>query len=643
MENQSKILILEDDESVREALKAILDRSGFKVLEASKPSEASNLLAENQDIDLIFSDCLLPQMTGIDFIKQARINHPESTFKVVLMSGIYTDKNFIQESVQSVNAVAFIKKPFEVEQVKKILLKEAPSPTKEDPGVKKSLYQMFSNPDLSSRKKRRIIESVEEISGFDLPFLYSILVETNSSGFLNIYNSDGSVSGITFSNGAIVGVDVDDRKTYLGEMLIQSGFALPQDVQTALKDKNNRKIGSYLIENNLLSPHAFDLILKEQMNIRLVKTIVDEKVRINFAAAEVEMSYPSIDSDFLTHYLHDWIASKISVEWLKSLYILWNGHVIVKSNTYSDKHPALKMSLVKSLAEFSFKLNETPSLNQLLEVKGYNEVAVYKAIHFLLTKGLIVFQKRAALSTPEEQKKMITRVVADLKGKNEYGVISYMQNVCGNLSGKQLFDEFMNLAGETPDQNSDLYGVWSEMKAILEKAISAMGDGNGLEKQKADSKKSEAEARMRANKLLEDVKKHLEYSQFAKAKNLLKEIYEIYPKMSQYYLYKAWAALGSVDTTKRLMVLKEVEMDLLQVPADEKYDALYPFVQGMILKVKGDYIGAGKSFEKSIALNGSFMVARRELSALGVNNKKQDVFNMDLKDVMSNLFKKKKA
>ncbi|WP_374030542.1 response regulator [Bdellovibrio bacteriovorus] len=379
---KSKILILEDDESVRSALKEILSRAGHSVFVASRPDEANSILASNSNIEFLFCDCLLPQMTGLDFIKQARANYPSAKFKVVLMSGIYTDKSFIQEATQSTQAVAFMKKPFDMEQVLKIVKKEE-APRREESSARKLLYQMFANPTVTNRQKRKVIESIEEVSGFDLPFLYSLLVETKSGGYLNIYNADGSVSGISFCNGNIVGVDVDDKTTFLGEMLIQSGYATPQDVQEALRVKNNRRIGDYLIQNNQLSPHAFDLILMEQMNIRLVRTIVDQKIRVNFASAEVEMSNPSIDADSLSYYLHDWIASKISINWLKSLYVMWSGNIIVKSPTFRDDHPALSMSLVKSLEGLTVKLNNQITLTQLLDIKGYSEVAVYKAIHFL--------------------------------------------------------------------------------------------------------------------------------------------------------------------------------------------------------------------------------------------------------------------
>nr|BFD59989.1 hypothetical protein CKG001_20960 [Bdellovibrio sp. CKG001]BFD63396.1 hypothetical protein BdHM001_20770 [Bdellovibrio sp. HM001]BFD67282.1 hypothetical protein HAGR004_23040 [Bdellovibrio sp. HAGR004] len=640
-QGKSKILILEDDETVRNSLKEILSRAGHSVFTASRPDEANGILAANGGLEFLFCDCLLPQMTGLDFIKQARANYPAAKFKVVLMSGIYTDKAFIQEATQSTQAVAFMKKPFDMEQVLKIVKKEE-APRREESTARKKLYQMFANPTVTSRQKRKVIESIEEVSGFDLPFLYSLLVETKSSGYLNIYNSDGSVSGISFCNGNIVGVDVDDRTTFLGEMLIQSGYATPKDVQEALRDKNNRKIGNYLIQNNQLSPHAFDLILMEQMNIRLVRTIVDQKIRVNFASAEVEMSNPSIDADTLSYYLHDWIASKISVSWLKSLYVMWAGNVIVKSPTFRDDHPALTMSLVKSLDGLTVKLNNQVTLTQLLEIKGYSEVAVYKAIHFLLTKGLVVFAQRAAFTNPAEQLKVIRKIHAELEHKNSYEIVAYMETGTGGGSAESILADFMTLLGEEPsDRASEVYSYWHKVRALAEEAISASKDSNKIDQFRQASQRSEAEAKLKATSLMEEVKKALQYTQFAKALEILAEVATLNPQMHQLHLYSAWAKLGSVDVAKKQFVLKEVELELLQVPPDERYDTLFPFVIGLFNKIKGDMVAARKSFEKSVALDPSFIPARRELSILSSQNKKQDVFNMDLKQAISGFFKKR--
>ncbi|MGZ3843842.1 MAG: response regulator [Bdellovibrio sp.] len=638
--NKTKILILEDDGTLGLALKEALTRDGYEVFLATRADEANSVLATNSNLQFIFCDCLLPQMTGLDFIKQARLNYGKLNFKVVLMSGIYTDKQFVQEATKATNAVAFLKKPFDIEEVLKIVKKEAPK--REDFGARKLLYQMFASSTVTNRQKRKVIESVEEASGFDLPFLYSLLAETKSNGYLNIYNADGTVSGISFCEGNIVGVDVDDKKTFLGEMLIQSGYATPSDVQTALRDKNTRRIGNYLIQNNLLSPHAFDLILMEQMNIRLVRTIVDQKIKVNFASAEVEMSHPSIDPDSLTNYLHDWIASKISINWLKSLYVMWSGNFIVKSPTYREEHPALSMSIVKSLEGFTNNLDKQMTLNQLLDVKGYNEVAVYKAIHFLLTKGLIVFAQRAAFTNPQDQLKVLNKIWAELNGKNSYSIAAYLESSGSGDNLESSLADFMALIGEQPaDPKSAVYDKWIKIKKLVESVVVEAKDTNKLDQYRQATQKSEAEGKLRAGVLMEEVKKALQFNQYGKALEHVAEISKLAPDFQQLHLYSTWAKLGSMDPAKKITVLKEVELELLQVPPDERYDVLFPFVSALVSKAKGDMVAAKKSFEKAIALDSSFIPARRELSLIGQQTKKQDVFNMDLKQVVSGFFKKK--
>lgn len=640
--NKSKILILEDDESVGLALKEALSRQGYTVFLASRPDDAMAVISGHA-IQILFCDCLLPQMTGLDFIERARQVYPKARFKVVLMSGIYTDKQFIQESVERTKALAFFKKPFDLAEVIK-LVKREDAPKRDDNSGRKMLYQMFANSNVTNRQKRKVIESIEEVSGFDLPFLYSLLVETRSSGFLNIYNADGSVSGISFSDGCIVAVDVDDKNTFIGEMLIQSGFVLPEHVQIALRDKSNRKIGSFLIQKNQLSPHAFDLILMEQMNVRLVRTIVDQKIKINFSVAEVEKLTPSIDADALLVFLHDWIASKITVSWLKPLYMMWTGNVIVKSPGFREDHPALQMSLIKALDGFSDRLQGAVTLNQLLDVPGYSELAVYKAIHFLLTKGLVVFSEKAAFASPTEQNRALKKIWAELEGKNSFQIIEYLdKSGLAGITVEAIKEEFMPLIGAEPaDRKSESYALWINIKTVVEEALVLSQDAGKVDRFRQEVQRSEVEAKLKATLMMEEVKKSLQLSQFAGALKTLAEVEKLCPQIQYFHIYSSWAKLGAaIDPTKKAHLLKEIELEILQIAADERYDALFPFVVGLFNKQKGDLVGARKSFEKSIALDSSFIPARRELSLLSAQSKKQDVFNMDLKDMVSGFFKKK--
>lgn len=642
MENLGRILILEDDESVGSALREILSRTGYEAEVVTRPQEALTYLESSTNkIDFIFVDCLLPQMTGVEFIKKAREAGSQAGFKVVLMSGIYTDKQFIQESVKETGAIAFLKKPFEIDQVLTLVQKTVEKKRKNaEVNARKVLYQMFANPNMTARQKRKAIESIEEVSGFDLPFLYSLLAETGSTGFLNIYNPDGSVSGISFSNGHIVAVDIDDQSTFLGEMLIQNGYANPKDVHSALKNKNNRKIGSYLIQNNQLSPHAFDLILMEQMNIRLVKTIRDERIRINWAVSDVEMSHPNIDPETLATYLHDWIASKISMTWLKAFYVMWASHVIVKSEFFTPDHPALNMSLFKALDGFFVRLNNQLSLSQLLEIKSYNELAVYKAIHFLLTRGLIVFTHRETFATPQEHVVMLRRVWRELEGKTPIEIAAYLEDgFAGDVESSA--QELLALIGNQPaDSNAEALKIWNDINKAVDSARKQATDITKVSEFKAENQRNESELKIKSIGMIEDIKKNLHFNQFSLALQKVTEVQKINPGAQYIHLYSAWAKLGVAnDPAKRLAMLKEVEIELMQVPPDEKYDSVYSFVIGLFNKVKGDMGAAKKSFEKCLALDPSFIPARREISAALVQKKK--AASIDLKEVMTGLFKRR--
>lgn len=637
-----KILILEDDSTLGEALKEAFTRVGHEAYLVTQPDAATEVL-DKEKIDMLFIDCLLPQMMGLDYVTKIRKElGSKARFKTVLMSGIYSDKDFIQDATKKTQAVAFLKKPFDLNEALK-LVKVDEANRKEEASPRKNLYQIFGRTMVSTREKRKLIESLEEVSGFDLPFVYSLLVETKSSGHLNIYGADGNVSGVSFSNGVIVGVDIEDKTTYLGEMLIQSGYATPEDVQEALSDKSPRRLGQRMIQANKLSPHAFDLILTEQMNIRLSRTIVDQMIRINFASVEVEMIEPSIDSDSLSYFLHDWIASKLSATWLKSMHMMWASYRITRSSTYREDHPALKMSLIQSLEGLLENLDRGVTLMDLLGQPGYHEAAVHKAIHFLLTKGLISFSKSQAVVNPQEQLKALRKIFADLQGKNHLQVVEYFglgQETVATVSG--MVDEFLPMLGEQPpDQKGEAYRLWGQIRTRVTEACTSYLDAGQRQQFKQSNLKSEAEKKLRATSLLEEAKNALQLNQYAKAVNFMTQVMDLNPSLQQAHLYNAWAKFGTLDPQKRIQQLKDIEFELMQVPPDEKYDALFPFVTGLLQKAKGDVSGARKSFEKCLALNSSMIVARRELNQLASAGKQDDLLNMDLKKMVSGFFKKK--
>lgn len=66
-----KVLIVDDSESVREVVKFTLENSGFDVLVGCDGKNAMQFL-DGRDLDLVITDLHMPEMNGIELIKEIR-------------------------------------------------------------------------------------------------------------------------------------------------------------------------------------------------------------------------------------------------------------------------------------------------------------------------------------------------------------------------------------------------------------------------------------------------------------------------------------------------------------------------------------------------------------------------------------------
>jgi CheY-like chemotaxis protein len=103
------ILLVEDDEAVRAMAKRVLDRDGYRVLEARSGVEALQVCEESEGaIDLIVTDLVMPGLGGRDLAAHVRAQYPGA--RILFMSG-YTEEAALQRSVLS-SSESFLSKPF---------------------------------------------------------------------------------------------------------------------------------------------------------------------------------------------------------------------------------------------------------------------------------------------------------------------------------------------------------------------------------------------------------------------------------------------------------------------------------------------------------------------------------------------------
>ncbi len=106
-----RILLVEDEDNVRDFAKRALSEGGYEVLEATSAEEAMTIFEnEERRVDLIFSDVVLPAKSGLQLVEELLSVSPE--LHVLLSSG-YTDQKS-QWSVIDEKGLAFLPKPYDI-------------------------------------------------------------------------------------------------------------------------------------------------------------------------------------------------------------------------------------------------------------------------------------------------------------------------------------------------------------------------------------------------------------------------------------------------------------------------------------------------------------------------------------------------
>jgi two-component system, cell cycle sensor histidine kinase and response regulator CckA len=103
------ILLAEDEEGVRSLVYRTLQGCGYRVLVAKDADDAINIFEDcNEQIHLLVTDVVMPQMNGNELAKRLSLHHPET--EVLYMSG-YTDNAIVHHGVLEAGTF-FIQKPF---------------------------------------------------------------------------------------------------------------------------------------------------------------------------------------------------------------------------------------------------------------------------------------------------------------------------------------------------------------------------------------------------------------------------------------------------------------------------------------------------------------------------------------------------
>ena len=136
-----RILVVDDEVNICNALRRSLRKEGYEILVANEPAEGLKIL-KTEKVDLILSDHLMPNMTGLEFLTRVRDRFPD-TLRILLTG--HADMETAIRSINDGNVYRFLTKPWD------------------DVELKVTLYLAFEHLDLE-REHRRLLATVRRQS-----------------------------------------------------------------------------------------------------------------------------------------------------------------------------------------------------------------------------------------------------------------------------------------------------------------------------------------------------------------------------------------------------------------------------------------------------------------------------------------------
>lgn len=110
-----KILVVDDSMTARKLIKSALENTGIEILEAQDGNQGIDMLMQNPDVQLIFSDINMPWKNGLEMIEEIRGNASYSQIPICLLTTESSEEAL--DTAKRLGITAFLVKPVQKEQI----------------------------------------------------------------------------------------------------------------------------------------------------------------------------------------------------------------------------------------------------------------------------------------------------------------------------------------------------------------------------------------------------------------------------------------------------------------------------------------------------------------------------------------------
>jgi CheY-like chemotaxis protein len=118
-EAQTRVLVVDDDPGVRDIIHRLFDLVGFETIEARSAREAAQILKQAPLPDCMVLDLMMPEVSGLEFLRQVRTKPEFEQLPVVILSAL-ADPDTIRKGLDT-GADRYVTKPYLVNSLVKVV------------------------------------------------------------------------------------------------------------------------------------------------------------------------------------------------------------------------------------------------------------------------------------------------------------------------------------------------------------------------------------------------------------------------------------------------------------------------------------------------------------------------------------------
>ncbi len=582
-----QVLIVDDDATQGKALLEAFKRAGYEATWCNSSVQAITV-AQRQEFHCLLVDCMLPKMNGVDLVEevlQFNVRKP----KVFLFSGIFKDKNFQKEAIARTQCEAFLLKPLDIES---FLAKVDYAFRTELEAEEEPTINLYSEHVMNEAEIVSFITAHSPLHAFHIPMLLKHIIKSRLTGELTLVNSQGEVNTLAIYDGQIFRVETPDRETYFGGLAVGYGFVSPDDVIEALKTPSPKLLGVKLIESFALSPHAINVILEEQLALRLSQCIRDDVLSLQWVAQTYTTPSYALNPARFVGLIDDWIRSKIEMPFLMNMFQTWGRYQIS--------------------GKFHETIDQATSINQLISHPAFNaERDLHEVFRQLLHRnawlGAAIEESLRDFTFLESR---LDQMLAGQKNQSFFQILG-IGETAKSLELNRAYQELKaHFDPSTLPSNCPASVIVKATKVYraIEKAYSVLNDDLERPRYISQLHNKRSQQLFENEPIFRAAIIELHNGQPKMASRKFQSLIDNKMDFKDLKAYRIWAGL-KMDRTYRALTLD-------QVPPEERHSAPYMMAKGLYYRNKGNFQKALEAFRTAHVLDPRSNIAAHELKKL---------------------------